>query len=128
MLPLRWGKWWLVAGWLLVFSVIMLSVLPGAIDLRGNMSDKTGHMIAYLVLTIWFAGVYNKSRYPWIVIGLIGLGGALELMQGRFFHRSAELVDLFANCVGIAIGILLSLVLLGGWCLRVERLAGAGRK
>ena len=128
MLPLRWGRWWLIIGWMLVFSVIALSVLPGAADLRMNLSDKTGHTIAYLVLTIWFAGVYNKSRYPWIVIGLIALGGVLELMQGQFFNRSAEFADLVANCIGIIVGILLSLFLLGGWCLQVERLAGVEQK
>lgn len=128
MLPLRWGGWWLVGGWILVLLVIVLSVMPGAAELRMSLSDKTGHMLAYLVLTVWFAGVYSRARYPGIVVGLILLGGGLEMVQGQLLHRSAEFADLVANCIGITAGIVLSLIFLGGWCLRIERLVGAGRK
>ncbi len=128
MLPLRWGRWWLIAGWILILSVIVLSVMPGAADLRMSLSDKTGHVLAYLVLTVWFAGVYRRSRYPWIAAGLIVLGGGLEMVQSQLLHRSAEFADLLANCTGIAVGILLSLVFLGGWCVHVERLVGADRR
>ena len=128
MLPLRWGKFWLGSGWILVVLVVVLSVMPGATELRLTLSDKTGHMLAYLVLTVWFAGVYTRSRYPWIVVGLILLGGGLEMVQRQLLHRSAEFADLVANCIGISAGIVLSLIFLGGWCLRVERLVGVDRK
>ena len=127
MLPLHWGRWWLVCGWAMVIAVIALSVMPGSVELRVSLSDKTGHMLAYLLLTVWFAGVYTRSRYPWIIVGLLVLGAALELVQGGLLHRTAEFADFVANGVGIAVGIVVSIAFLGGWCQQVERLVGAGR-
>jgi len=50
------------------------------------------------------------------------------MVQRQLLHRSAEFADLVANCIGISAGIVLSLIFLGGWCLRVERLVGVDRK
>jgi VanZ family protein len=46
-------------------------------------------------------------------------------------YRSAELFDIVADCIGIAVGLIIAMAGLGGWSLRIEnwyvgRGAGAG--
>jgi VanZ family protein len=120
MLPLRWGLWWLAGAWVLVGIVVFLSLLPGLPPVAVHVSDKLGHTLAYLTLTLWFCGMYPRSRYVQVLLGLLLLGASLELIQSTLGSRSGDWLDLGANAAGIGLGIGLSLSLLGGWCQKVE--------
>jgi glycopeptide antibiotics resistance protein len=50
------------------------------------------------------------------------LGFVLDLLQLTTKTRSFELYDVLANGCGILAGLMLAVLLIGGWCQRVERL------
>ena len=126
MLPLRYPRFWLSLGWLLVLGVIVGSLLPGPIirEITPPINDKVEHFTAYFVLMAWFAGLYPRSKHVLVAVALVALGTALDILQGTATQtRSFELLDIAADAVGIVVALVLSAWLLEGWCLRVERLA-----
>ena len=112
---------WSVLGWVLVVGVIVGSLIPGQAIEVVRVSDKVLHAGAYLLLMVWFAGFYRRSLYPLIAVVLLALGMSLDLLQGLTVTRSFDWFDVAMNGAGIATGLVLSLVLLGGWCEWVER-------
>jgi hypothetical protein len=123
VLPLRYPKFWLVLGWALVGGVCLGSVLPaGALEVLDDLdlSDEALHAGSYFLLMVWFAGLYDRRYHPLIALTLLGLGFALELLQGRLGYRDFDLFDMLANGAGIAAGMALSVWLFEGWCQRVE--------
>jgi len=120
LLPLRYPKLWLVAGWLFVIVVIGGSLMPGNL-LPATSSDKLMHAGSYFLLMIWFGGLYRRAFHPLIGIVLLVLGVGLDLLQGLTATRSLDPRDMVANALGIAGGLVLSMWLLEGWCQRLER-------
>ena len=121
MLPLRFPKLWSALGWLLVALVVIGSLIPGQAIEAVHVSDKAMHAGAYFVLMVWFAGFYRHAAYPVIATVLIALGLALDLLQLLTDTRQFDWYDVAMNSAGVILGFVLSTVLLGGWCLRVER-------
>jgi hypothetical protein len=123
LLPLRFPKLWSVLGWLLVAAVIVGSLIPGpALEVvDADINDKVMHASAYCVLMVWFAGFYARTLYPLIAAVLLGLGIGLDLLQGLTETRTFDWHDIGMNCAGVIVGLIASLLLLGGWCQRVEQ-------
>ncbi len=121
MLPLRFPKFWSTVGWLLTIAVIVGSLMPGQAVPDVGVSDKIMHAGIYLLLMVWFAGFCRRGLYPAIAGVLAALGISLDLLQRLTETRSFEWYDIAMNCSGIAAGLVLSLLLLGGWCQRVEQ-------
>ncbi len=123
MLPLNHPRLWFVAGLVLVLVIVSGSLAPGEYvgpDLFW-MNDKLNHALGYAGLTFWFTGIYPRSRYPLVILGLLLLGALIEVLQGAMsFGRDRDLEDLFANGAGIVIGLALALTWSGGWAQRVE--------
>jgi VanZ family protein len=123
LLALRHPRLWLVTGWILIVLATIASIVP-AHDLPqmgGLISDKLEHIVGYLVLALWFAGIYPKARYPMIGVALLVMGIVIEGLQGAMkVGRQADLRDVYANSLGIVCGLLLALAWLGGWAQRVE--------
>jgi VanZ family protein len=122
LLALRHPRLWLVSGWMLIIGSFVASLVP-AHDLptMGGISDKLEHVVGYLVLALWFAGIYPKSRYPMIGFGLLIMGIVIEALQGAMhLGREADLRDVYANAVGVVCGLTLALAWLGGWALRID--------
>jgi VanZ family protein len=73
-------------------------------------SDKVGHAMAYgsTLLCFMFAAAWRPRRgngpFPRsalsVAIIAIMLGIAIEVLQGRYFHRNAEVLDVVAEVVG----------------------------
>ena len=109
-----------------MLGVIVGSLLPAPIirEITPPISDKFEHFLAYFVLMAWFAGLYPRGKHVLVAVALVGLGTALDILQGTATRtRSFELLDIAADSVGIVVALVLSAWLLEGWCLRVERLA-----
>jgi VanZ family protein len=121
MLPLRHPKVWLALGWLLVIGVITGSLVPGDKLPSLDVSDKLLHAGSYFLLMIWFAGLYRRAFHPLIGLVLLALGATLDLFQGMTVTRSFDPRDIVANSLGILAGLVLSVLLLEGWCQRLER-------
>ncbi|MEO8467518.1 MAG: VanZ family protein [Gammaproteobacteria bacterium] len=122
MLPLRHPRFWLLLGWLMVAIVIGASLMPArAVEiLFGTLSDKAEHIGAYAGLMAWFGGMLRRTSQLWIGVGLVVLGGALELLQGLTPTRTPDVLDLTADSIGVLIGLVLSMTVLNRWCQRVE--------
>ncbi|AMN47207.1 hypothetical protein ACG33_08890 [Steroidobacter denitrificans] len=135
-LLLRHPRTWLVLGWLMILVVVALSLMPGQKLPATGLNDKFQHGTAYALLALWFAGIYPRSRYWLIAIGLLLLGVGIEFAQGAMsFGREADLRDVLANGGGIAVGLGLAWLWLGGWAQQVEdwsaslaKLTGAKRR
>ncbi|HSW24233.1 MAG TPA: VanZ family protein [Burkholderiaceae bacterium] len=98
----RWG----VAFWLALVAVIVCALWsqPGPDEPSFPGADKLEHALSF-VLLVWIglrAGYRNALS---LAIGLLALGGAVELAQGSFTTtRSADWFDWFADAAGIALG------------------------
>lgn len=122
MLPLRYPRLWLSLGWTAVTLAIVVSLVPiSELPQPPNVSDKTEHFVAYFLLSLWFAGIYPRSRYWIIALGLFVMGVLIEFAQGAMhFGRQADILDVLANSSGIVVGLLLCWLWLGGWAQRIE--------
>jgi hypothetical protein len=121
LLPLRFPKLWSALGWWLVALVIVGSLVPGSALEAVEVDDKVMHAGAYFVLMVWFAGFYRHAAYPVIATILLALGLALDLLQLLTDTRSFDWYDVAMNSTGVICGFVLSTLLVGGWCQRVEQ-------
>src|SRR5262245_54274279 len=112
----------MIPGFALVLGVAVAELLPGPTLPNLGVSDKLEHASAYFALMFWFAGLYRRQALPLVALGLFGLGFALELLQLTTRTRTFDLRDALANGYGILAALVLAVLLVGGWCQRVERL------
>ncbi len=124
MRPLVLLRFWVAVAWVGVACAVVFSLWPGGAPLPIHVWDKLEHLVGYGVLTLWFAGLYEREHYPRLALGCLLLGCLIELLQGFAPTRTMELGDLAANGAGIAVAMLLALLGLGGWAAGVERLLG----
>ena len=122
MLPLRYPWVWWSLGWLLVLGVVFGSLLPRVWMPDFTSSDKFMHSGSYLVLMLWFSGLYRRERHLAIALLLFVLGLVLDVSQSLSPYRTFDWRDVAANAGGILVGLLLSRFALEGWCRRVEQL------
>ena len=120
---LRLKALWAGGGWCLIAAVIVLCMLPAPTiePVARLLPDKAEHSIAFLAMTLWFCGMYPRGSWWKIALGFALLGGAIELAQGAFTTtRGMELNDEIADCVGVAIALLLARLGLSNWCAFLE--------
>jgi VanZ family protein len=126
VLALRFPRLWLVLGWIFVLLAVLVCLAPpGTPGMSGLFvwNDKVEHASGYVALTLWFTGLYPRSKYGWIAAGLFAMGVGIELLQGWMaMGREADPLDVAANTTGIAVGIVLALLAFGGWAQRIERI------
>jgi VanZ family protein len=124
MLPLRFPRLWLSLGWTAVALAVFVCLVPmSKLPQPPNVSDKTEHFLAYLLLSVWFAGIYVRGRYWAIALGLAVMGILIEFAQGAMHYgRQADAADVLANCSGIAAGLVLCWLGLGAWMQWLESL------
>jgi len=128
MLALRHAKRWQVASFIILFLVLASALMPAVWfwDHRSHAFswldgvDKWLHGITFLVLSLWFSGMYQSRSYWKIGIGLILFGLMIEASQRAVSYRTAEWFDVGADAAGIVIGLSVAAMGVGGWCLRVE--------
>ena len=125
MIPLRHPVLWMLSGSVLLLLVVTGSVIPGVVVSEYDGADKVVHMLSYFVLMVWFSGMYARRRQAPIALTLILFGIVLEFIQAQLPYRQFDPLDLVANATGILLGLCLSLLVLSGWCQRVERVLGS---
>jgi hypothetical protein len=112
-------RFWIACGFGFVLLVIYLSVTPDPIRAPTVDGFKTGHILAYFWVMLWFAQV-RRSPVTRLVIGvlLIALGVALEYVQ-RYVGRDFAYADMVDDAIGVGLGYLLALTpagrLLSAW-------------
>jgi VanZ family protein len=123
--PLRFPWVWAVLGWAMVVAVFAGSLMPGeAMDVV-RVNDKLLHAGSYLVLMVWFVGLYRQRWHLPIALMLFLLGVGVEFLQSRLPTRHFDPMDMVANGAGIVIGLILGALWLTGWCQRAEKLLKA---
>ena len=122
MLPLHYARRWQVAGILVLIGVLVAALSPALPDLPQAevLTDKWLHGFTFAILTVWFSGQYARRAYWRLAIGMLAFGGLIEVCQRMLVYRSAEALDLLADTIGIAAGLVIALAGAGGWSLRFE--------
>lgn len=125
--PLRWR----IAGLLLLMFAMSAALVPELPFWQFNnaseftFSDKILHMATFAFLMAWFSGQYHQRHYPAIALGLVAFGVLIEVLQSFVPYRTSEWMDLYADGIGIAIGLLIAVFFIGGWTPRVESWLGS---
>lgn len=121
MISLRHNWLWIAIGVALVLGVIWGSLQPAPQFVVPNGFDKVEHFGSYMILTLWFTGLYPRSRYWAVVVALLALGVAMEAGQ-YLMHmgRTADPYDVAANTAGIALGTVLAVLACGRWIARID--------
>jgi VanZ family protein len=120
---LRYPRAWFFGGLLIVAVIVFFSLIPAQKLPQLGVSDKIEHAIAYLLLGFWFASVIARWDYIFVLLGLIALGGSVEIAQGLMgLGRQADIRDMVANTIGAGLGIGLAMTPLGRWAGFLERL------
>ena len=128
MLPLRYVRRWQIASAFLLIFVLASTLIPAAWFWSSSRDfgswlinfDKWLHGITFVILAVWFAGLYRPRSYWRIGVGLILFGLFIEACQQLVAYRSAEMFDVAADIIGIVIGLVIAGAGLGGWTLRLE--------
>jgi VanZ family protein len=102
----------IAAGWAWAAAIVWLSLTPSPPEVDLPHGDKLGHFLAYGLLMLWFAQLYRAtgSRIAYAA-GFVAMGAALEFLQGHLGIRTAELLDVYANTIGVLLGWATALVL-----------------
>jgi VanZ family protein len=121
MLDLRLRNFWIGVSVALVLIVAWgsLQTVFGGPTVQGF--DKVQHFSTYMVLAVWFTGLYPRRQWWKIIVGLLGLGLAMEI--GQYLMQAGRMgdpYDMVANTAGVAAGVLLALLLTGGWAQKIE--------
>lgn len=121
MLSLRHRWFWIVTSTMLVATVVVGSLqtlfTPGV----AHGFDKVEHFGTYMLLAVWFTGLYRRPRYWMIAVALLALGLSMEIAQFVMHAgRMGDPYDMAANSGGVVAGLALACVATGGWAERLE--------
>jgi VanZ family protein len=106
---LRVGLW--LTAVLVVVVITVLSFIPNP----PLVWDKLGHAAAYAVLiqsillaAAWAPGLGEGRWWKYqtsIVVAVVCFGALIEVLQGAYFSRTADVLDATANAAGTGIGV-----------------------
>jgi VanZ family protein len=106
---------WLFLGWLLILTVIYLSLTPQPPQTGMIFGDKIGHFAAYASLMAWWHQIDRNAYRLALVFVLMGL--SLEILQSLSGFREGDVFDMAANTLGVGIGWFFDR-LAPAWCAR----------
>jgi VanZ family protein len=116
---------WLAAGWLAAIVIAVGSLVPSVPQVATGVSDKVLHFAAYAGLAFLFAGTVPRNHWGRVAVGLLLLGGGIELAQEYLTEsRAGEWADMAANALGVGAGMTVAALFPGSWCRQVELVAG----
>ncbi len=100
-----------IAITILIALLSLIKMQPKLIVEVSNL-DKLEHSFAYMVLTIsWLVSrdaKFKTTPYLVVLIGCLVFGIIIEVLQERLTtYRSASLLDVVANSLGITLGFIL---------------------
>ena len=118
----RYAKLWLTLGWLFVALIVFLSLYPKPPQpLEFEQSDKLTHILAYMILMLWFANIYpQRSSQLQLSIGFFVMGVCLEFLQGMTQYRTFSYIDMLANGIGILLALYLAKTRLATYLLGLD--------
>lgn len=116
----RSGLAFLAVGY--AITLVLATHYPRPEQLLGRYghADKLLHFVAYWLLAlvvamaVWGAGHWSRRTALIVAIALAAFGAVDEITQ-PLFGRTADVLDWAADCVGIAIGVLLVAIATLAW-------------
>jgi VanZ family protein len=105
-MPFKMTALFKILFWVALIGSYVAAVVPQEVAPHiGSLSDKGIHFIAFAVLTLLFSFAY---RTVWARTSLLLLAYAVFIEVSQLFtpNRSAELLDVVADVIGITIGLL----------------------
>lgn len=125
---LHYRRMWIVAGLLITAVVVVASLVPVQQLPPVALSDKIEHLLGFVVLAFWFGSVIAHRDFLYLALALIALGGGIEIAQGLMgLGRQSDLKDLWADCIGIAIGLGIAATPVGNWASLLDHRIAARR-
>ena len=127
MLPLRHRRAWQIANGLLLTFVFVMAIVPALwtpAPPQWSGADKWLHGLVFMVLALWHTGQYARASYWKIAAGLAAYGVLIEIGQSLIPYRSAEWGDIAADFAGVGAGVLIAMLVTGGWSIRAEAWLG----
>lgn len=121
MLPLRYARAWLAVGVALLVLGLASALAPASSDPPFTLNDKLAHLVGFLFFMLWFGGLFEARRAPFVALGLMAYGLLIEALQSLTPTRHAEGLDVVADAAGILLGWLLGAAGMSRWCLRLEQ-------
>lgn len=93
-----------VVFWPAVLLIVWGSLVPSPSLQVPPVNDKLLHFISYFILSTMGVAAFRARRPALLVgLGLIVLGGMLEILQG-FVGRQTSFTDQLANTLGVLAG------------------------
>jgi VanZ family protein len=105
-MPFKMTALFKILFWVALIGSYVAAVVPQEVAPHiGSLSDKGIHFIAFAVLTLLFSFAY---RTVWTRTSLLLVFYAVFIEVSQLFtpNRSAELLDVVADVIGITIGLL----------------------
>ncbi|MDP9881368.1 VanZ family protein [Variovorax boronicumulans] len=92
---------WVLA--IAMLAMLMLSLMPASVPAPSTGWDKSNHALGFAALA-FLAHWARPARIPMALLGLLGYGALIEVLQSLTPDRFAEWSDLSADGVGLLIG------------------------
>lgn len=122
---LRLARRWFLAALIALGLVFLLTLLPNLFrSANPNNLDKVAHFLGFMGLMILFGGVLVSQVRVWLFLFLAACGGIIELLQIPVPGRSAEIADMYADLLGLAVGWLIVRAGVADWCVWIEKRMG----
>lgn len=96
---------WLLASAML--ALLVLSLMPASLSVPGTGWDKSNHALGFAVLAFLAYWAW-RGHILLSLLGLLGYGALIEVLQSLTPDRMAEWSDLWADGVGLLIGAVLA--------------------
>ena len=85
--------------------VTIFSIQEVSIESSFNFLDKALHFLCFIYLTLitWLSRILNKDLHVYVIV--LAYGILIEIIQIYIPYRSFEILDIFADFLGILVGI-----------------------
>ena len=88
-----------------MISIEFLATTPLTIKPLENSWDKANHAFAFTVLYIMLSLAFQRFQIKTKIFLLLLFGIQIEVVQSFIPYRDASLLDIFADSIGIVLGI-----------------------
>ena len=118
---LRYARWWLAIAFALLAIMLVISVNAPLMDAVDEITDDwVVHILGFMVITLAFCGPLEPRYRKRVFVAFLACGILIELLQLGIPGRSASLIDMSANLVGLTLGWFFLRSRYGDWCLWLE--------
>ncbi|MEJ2681132.1 MAG: VanZ family protein, partial [Gammaproteobacteria bacterium] len=101
---IRSPKIWKLALLLVIVIITWLATTDAPPEFTTHIWDKSNHLMAFTTLTLITRLAEQKPNRSRRFLLLIGYGVLVEILQSYLPYRSASLLDLVADILGITLG------------------------